>query len=165
MCHSRPRLHGCVEDHPALLLQLPVRVHSSHLIPPSAHALHLSSSPLHHRHLGHHLLVIGQGTAPSLVAVFVSRRVLAFSLAECWEGLFCDRPQRTACHDQTASDHLQDDGQYHLAPLVWSVQSCTVCLRRCEHLFASLQLVAVDWSICVCSHGRPECREIIFTFD
>jgi hypothetical protein len=83
MCHSRPRLHGCVEDHPALLLQLPVRVHSSHLIPPSAHVLHLPSSSLHHRDLGHHLLVIGQGTAPSLVAVFVSRRVLAFSLAEC----------------------------------------------------------------------------------
>jgi hypothetical protein len=148
-----PHHHGCVKDHPALLLQLPVRVHSSHLIPPSAHVLHLPSSHGHHWELDHHLLVI-ERTAPSLVVLFFPRRVLASSLADCWEGLFCYRPQRTASHDQTPSNHLQDDGQHHLAALVRSVQSCPVCLHRCEHLFASMQLVAVDWSICVCSHER-----------
>jgi hypothetical protein len=95
--------HGCVEDHPALLLQLPVRIDYSHLIPPSAHVLHRPSSRVHHRHFDHHLHFKPDTTAPSMVVVVVSRSVLAFSLA-----------------------------------------------ASCEHLSASLQLVGVDWSFCIC---------------
>jgi hypothetical protein len=71
-------LHGCVEDHPALLLQLPVWVHSSHLIHPSTHVLHLPSGHSVHCDLDYRLLVIEQSREPAVVAVFVSWSVLAF---------------------------------------------------------------------------------------
>jgi hypothetical protein len=147
-------LHGGVEDHPTLLLQLPMRVHPPHIIPPSAYVLHLISSHLHHCDLDHHLLLVNSGTSPSLVVVFVSRSVLAFSLAECWEALY-RRPQQTTSHDQAPSDRLENDEQHNLAPFVRSLQSCAVCLHRCEHLCAYLQLVDVDWSICIRPHRCP----------
>jgi hypothetical protein len=147
MSHHSPRPNGCVEDHPALLLQLPVRLHSAHLLPPSAHVLHLPSNHFHHCELDHHILLVDLDTAaPSVVVVFVSRSVLAFSLATCWK-LCC--LAKAASHDQAPSNHLEDDEQRHLALLVWSVQSSAECLHRSEHLCISVQLVHVDWSICV----------------
>jgi hypothetical protein len=78
--------HGCVEDHPALLLQLPMRIYYSYVIPPSAHVLCLPSNHLYCCELDHHPFLILLDNAP-VVFDLVPGSVLAFSLAECDERL------------------------------------------------------------------------------
>ena len=140
-----------------------MRVHSSRFLHPGAPVLRLPSSPVHHRDLDRHLLLIEQGISPSVAVVYVPRSVLARSLAECWR--IRHRPQSPPGHDQVPPDHLQDDEQRHLAPLVRSVQSCAVQLHRCEHLCASVQLVDADRSICVSPHRDSDHIRFLSTLD
>jgi hypothetical protein len=76
--------HGCAEDHPTLLLQLPMWVDSSHFVSSCLHVLHLSANPLHRCDFHHHHITNNHyhGAVSAVAPEIVSRSLLAFSVEQ-----------------------------------------------------------------------------------